>query len=92
MYLSVKEFKHMLEGRQFVIYINHWPLRFAFKKIALPGHLRHLKYVSLFSTDNRHISGEENTVTDSLSRIQSINTIDYGKISDEQINNKELKK
>ncbi|GBN48949.1 Retrovirus-related Pol polyprotein from transposon 17.6 [Araneus ventricosus] len=78
-YLSIKQFKHILEGRQFTIYTDHKPLMFAFQQKnekASPRQLRHLQYISEFSTDIRHICGKENIVADSLSRIESISEID----------------
>ncbi|GBO27474.1 Transposon Ty3-I Gag-Pol polyprotein [Araneus ventricosus] len=92
-YFSIKQFKHILEGRQFTIYTDHKPLMFAFQQKnekASPRQLRHLQYISEFSTDIRHIGGKENIVADSLSRIESISEIDYDKIADAQIENQDL--
>ncbi|GFW58710.1 transposon Tf2-6 polyprotein [Trichonephila clavipes] len=94
-YLSVKQFKHLLEGRNFVIYTDHKPITYAFhqknEKASL-RQLRHLQYTSQFSTNICHISGGENIVADSLSRIESISEIDYDKITDAQVDNEELNK
>ncbi|GBM65140.1 hypothetical protein AVEN_185782-1 [Araneus ventricosus] len=57
---------------------------------ASPRQLRHLQYISEFSTDIRHIGGKENIVADSLSRIELISEIDYDKIADAHIGNKDL--
>lgn len=61
-FLSVKQFKYILEGRQFIIYTDHKPIEFVFqqknKYIVPPRQLRHLQYISEFLTDNRHISGK----------------------------------
>ncbi|GBO05210.1 Retrovirus-related Pol polyprotein from transposon 17.6 [Araneus ventricosus] len=92
-YLSIKQVKHILEGRQFTIYTDHKPLMFAFQQKnekASLRQLRHLQYISEISTDIRHIDGKENIVADSLSRIESVSAIDYNKISDTQIDNKDL--
>ena len=89
-YLSVKHFKHMLEGREFVILTDHKPLTFAFKQKnekASPRQLRQLQYISEFTTDIRHISGEDNVVADTLSRIS---VIDYEQIAVEQSTDPEL--
>ncbi|GFW02849.1 transposon Tf2-9 polyprotein [Trichonephila clavipes] len=48
--------------------------------------------ISQFSTNICHISGGENIVADSLSRIESISEIDYDKIADAQVDNEELNK
>ncbi|GBL60566.1 hypothetical protein AVEN_136126-1 [Araneus ventricosus] len=57
---------------------------------ASPRQLRHLQYISEFSTYIRHIGGKENIIADSLSRIESISEIDYDKIADAQIDNQDL--
>ncbi|GFV51168.1 retrovirus-related Pol polyprotein from transposon 297 [Trichonephila clavipes] len=94
-YLSVKQFKHLLEGRNFVIYTDHKPITYAFhqkNEKASPRQLRHLQYISQFSTNICHISRGENIVADSLSRIESISEIYYDKIADAQVDNEELNK
>ncbi|UYV67658.1 hypothetical protein LAZ67_5001503 [Cordylochernes scorpioides] len=60
-YLSIKKFKYMLEGREFYIFTDHKPLVYAFKQNnekASPRQQRQLQYISQFSTDIRHISGD----------------------------------
>ncbi|GFY36706.1 retrovirus-related Pol polyprotein from transposon 297 [Trichonephila clavipes] len=47
-YLSVKQFKHLLEGRNFVIYTDHKPITYAFhqkNEKASPRQLRHLQHM-----------------------------------------------
>lgn len=76
-YEAVKYFRHMLEGRQFVIKTDHKPFIYAFKQRsdkASPRQLRQLDYIGQFSTDIIHIAGDSNIVADSLSRIDSITT------------------
>ncbi|GFU56750.1 transposon Tf2-9 polyprotein [Trichonephila clavipes] len=73
MYNSVKRFRHMLEGREFIIYTDQKPLMYAFLQNpdnCSPRQLRHLDFISQFSTDVRRISGTRNAVTDALSRIE----------------------
>ncbi|GFT68530.1 transposon Ty3-G Gag-Pol polyprotein [Nephila pilipes] len=88
-YLSVKHFKHLLEGNDFTIYTDYKPLTFAFrqkkktKKIPLE-----LQYISKFSTNIQHI--QDNVVVDALSRIESVSTIDYDAIAEKQAHGKEL--
>ncbi|GFT40580.1 transposon Tf2-9 polyprotein [Trichonephila clavipes] len=72
-YSSVKKFKHMLEGRTFVIYTDQNPLTYAFQKHSekcSPRQLRHLDFISQFSTDICYTKGSDNTVADALSRIE----------------------
>ncbi|GFX73368.1 retrovirus-related Pol polyprotein from transposon 17.6 [Trichonephila clavipes] len=88
-YPSVKQFKH-LEGRKFVIYTDHKPITYAFHQKngkASPRQLHPLQYISQFSTNICLISGGENIVADSLSRIESISEIEYDKIADAQVDN-----
>lgn len=93
-YLAIKYFRHMLEARDFIIYTDHKPLTFAFKQKldkASPRQARHLDYISQFSTDIRHIAGENNVVADALSRIEAIeSTLDYSKLAAAQEKDNEL--
>jgi transposase InsO family protein len=71
LYLSIRHFRHFLEGRHFVAYTDHKPLTFAFSKASdpwSPRQQRHLTCISEFTTDVRHIAGKDNTVSDALSR------------------------
>ena len=70
-YLAVKHFRHLLEGRHFVIYTDHKPLTFAFRSRTdnhSPREARHLYFISQFSTDLRYIDGPANFIADALSR------------------------
>lgn len=74
-YTSVKKFRHLLEGRDFTIFTDQKPLIYAFKQKpdkCSPRQLRHLDYISQFSTDIRHTKGtdNDNQVVDALSRIE----------------------
>ncbi|GBN41252.1 Retrovirus-related Pol polyprotein from transposon 17.6, partial [Araneus ventricosus] len=97
-YASIKKFRHMLEGRNFSIYTDHKPLIFAFKQKpekCSPRQLRHLDYISQFSTDIRHVNGKDNIIADTLSRIEidaitAPPNLDYKKIAQEQLNDSEL--
>ena len=76
-YLSIKHFRHFLEGRSFTIFTDHKPLTFALASSTdrLPWQTRHLSYIAEFSSDIRHIKGSENVVADALSRL-TINACD----------------
>ncbi|GFX22035.1 retrovirus-related Pol polyprotein from transposon 17.6 [Trichonephila clavipes] len=77
----------MLEGRTFVIYTDQKPLTYAFQQHSekcIPRQLRHLDFISQFSTDIRYTKGSDNTVADALSRIE------IGEISPTVINLKNL--
>lgn len=93
-YLSVKQFQYMLEGREFTVYTDHKPLTYAFlqnNEKASPRQLRHLNYISQFTTDIQYIPGEENIVADTLSRIESVTVIDFDQIAQEQATVPEFK-
>lgn len=65
----------MLEARHFVVYTDHKPISFAFherKKNCSPRQYRHLDFIAQFTTDIRHISGKDNVVADTLSRIEEL--------------------
>ena len=90
-YLAVKHFKHYIEGREFTLYTDQKPLTFAFNQKsekATPRQVRHLDFISQFTTDIRHVSGRENVVADALSRIEVIKLgpdVDYDIIAKEQL-------
>ena len=66
-YLAIKHFRHFVEGRQFHVITDHKPLTFALSSKPskhTPRQVRHLDYISQFTTDIRHIRGEDNHVAD----------------------------
>ncbi|CAG7719774.1 unnamed protein product [Allacma fusca] len=95
-YETIRHFRYMLEGREFQIFTDHKPLTFAFQQKlekASPRQLRQLDFISQFSTDIRHVSGEKNVVADTLSRIETIslsNKFDLDIIAKEQKTDIEL--
>ncbi|KAG5887224.1 hypothetical protein JTB14_010805 [Gonioctena quinquepunctata] len=97
-YEAIKCFRYMLEGQEFIIYTDHNPITFAFEKnseTSSPRQTRYLDYISQFSTDIRHISGNKNVVADALSRISTINlesTTDFTTWEKEQSNATQLQK
>lgn len=97
MYLSVRHFRHWLDGRNFVIFTDHNPLPFAMWKSSDPWTSRQqnqLSAISEFTTDIRHVSGKSNAVADALSRI-SVSAvslgIDFRKMAAEQQTDAEVK-
>nr|VZH94044.1 unnamed protein product [Spirometra erinaceieuropaei] len=70
-YLTVKYFRHSLEGRDFTVFTDHKPLTFALRSHTEklnPRDIRQLDYISQFTSDIRHIDGSRNEVADALSR------------------------
>lgn len=93
MYKAVKHFRFIIEGRSCRIFTDHKPLTFAFRqksdKIS-PRQLRHLDFISQFSTDIRFVKGQDNNTADLLSRIAACDTIDYERLSADQHSDAEL--
>ena len=91
----------MLEGCKFFVYTDHKPLTYAFNARIdkySPREIRHLDYISQFTTDFRHIKGKENVVADALSRcaidaftVEPPKGIDLDQIATEQSDDEELK-
>ena len=72
-YLSIRHFRHFVEGRTFSVYTDHKPLTYSmFTKSdkRSPRQIRHLDFISQFTTDIRHVQGPLNPVADALSRIE----------------------
>ena len=71
MYLAIKHFQHFVEYRQFHVITDHKPLTFTQSSKLTPSQIRHLDFISQFTTDVRHIKGSDNAVADALSRIEA---------------------
>lgn len=98
-YLSIKHFRHVVEGRKFHILTDHKPLIYSFLSNSdrySPRQVRHLDFISQFTTDIRHVKGDQNPAADALSRIdiQAINqlppAIDYVAMAKAQAGDVEL--
>ena len=62
-----------MEGRNFHILTDHKPLTFAISSQAshhTPRQIRHLDYISQFTTDIQHVKGEDDPVANMLSRLR----------------------
>ncbi|KAM8701808.1 hypothetical protein ACLKA7_001831 [Drosophila subpalustris] len=62
-FLSVKYFTHMIEGRSCTILTDHKPLTFAFQQNpekSTPKQTRQLSFISEYTTVIQHISGKDN--------------------------------
>ncbi|CAH8634796.1 unnamed protein product [Heterobilharzia americana] len=97
-YASVKHFRHFVEGRDFIIFTDHKPLTYALHTTTdrySPRELRHLDYISQFTSDIRHISGVNNPVADALSRVCTTTlprAVDLRKIAELQDSDEEIGK
>lgn len=53
-YVAIKHYRHLLEGRAFTVYTDHKPITFAFRQDPLrssPRQARHLEFIGQFTTD-----------------------------------------
>lgn len=96
-YAAIKYFRHLVEARKFVIETDHKPLTHAFAQSAdhaSPRQIRHLDYISQFSTDLRYVKGETNEAADALSRVEAVSgpsTLPWEQIAQDQLKDKELR-
>ena len=100
-YLSIRHFRHFLEGRNFHVVTDHKPLIYSLATNSdrySPRQIRQLDFISQFTTDIRHINGQDNPVADALSRIdisaiqQLPPTIDFSAIAQAQQEDTELQR
>ena len=98
-YLSIRHFRHHLEGRQFFVLTDHKPLTYSLNHSLnrhSPREIRHLDYIAQFTTDIRHVRGPDNPVADALSRIATLTpfaqSIDFSAIALSQSTDKDLKR
>lgn len=96
-YLNIKHFRYLLEGRSFTVFTDHKPLVYALesKTDRNPRQTRQLEYISQFTSDIKHISGDANVVADTLSRTFEIEAnkhsdINFKLLFDEQQKDEKL--
>ena len=73
-YLAIRRFRHLLEGRHFHVLTDHKPLTYALNTCSdrhSPRQARQLDYISQFTSTIRHVHGLDNVVADTLSRIET---------------------
>jgi hypothetical protein len=93
-YEAVKHFRHMLGARHFTIFTDHKPITYAFQKKrdkCSPRQFNNLDIVAQFTTDIRHIPGQDKIVTDPLSCVESVtvppsyNALDAAQDGDDEL-------
>ena len=98
-YSSIKRFRHMVEGLDFSVFTDHKPLTFAFlprqDDSSSPRQARHKDFIAQFTTDIRHVKGEENVIADALSRVEidaitNGDHLDFAKMSKDQTDDNDL--
>ena len=89
--LSIRHFRHLLEGRDFIVFTDHKLLTYALRvntEKYTPRDNRQIECISQFTLNIRYIKGSDNIVADalSLSTIQSIDSenLTFELIADEQ--------
>lgn len=74
-YEAVRHFRHVFEGRHITIFTDHKPLVHAFQQNldrASPWQFRRLDLIGQFTTEIKHVAGQDNVVADALSRVEAI--------------------
>ena len=99
-YLSIKQFQQVLEGREFYVITDHRPLTYSLS--SSPNHhslrqIGHLNDIFQFTSDIRHIQGSDNQAPDALSRVQEVfldfsPVINFDQLAITQRDNPELSK
>ena len=95
-YCAIKRFRYFVEGQQFNVFTYHKPLTTIFHKVKstyTSRQLRHIEYVSQFTTDIHYIKGFDNTPADALSRnISAVSSslLDYAAVAADQVGDTEL--
>lgn len=93
---AIKRFRYFIEGRRFHVLTDHKPLTTTFlrnKDSYTPHQLRHMDFISQFTTDIRYIKGVENTPADALSRnITAVtsSSLDFAAVAADQPGDDEL--
>ena len=86
----------MPEARHFIVLTDHKPLTFAFhqrKDKCSPRQFNQFDFISQFTTDIRHISGQDNIVADTLSRVETITApVTHAMLATAQQDDEELQK
>ena len=71
-YCALCHFRHFLEAREFYVLTDHKPLTNSLMSKPdrhSPRQDRHLDFISQFTSDIRHVTGQDNPVADALSHL-----------------------
>ena len=73
-YLFIRHSRYFLEGREFHELTDHKPLTYTLSSRPerhSPRQVRHLDFISQFTTNLCHVQGAANTASDALSRLEA---------------------
>ncbi|GFY22596.1 hypothetical protein TNCV_2178571 [Trichonephila clavipes] len=93
---AIRQFRYMLEARDFPVFTDHKPLTYAFRQKGdkcSPRQIRQLDFISQFTTNIVHIPGSDNIAAHVFSRVSAItfpSQIDYDCIAETQQTDQEL--
>ena len=96
MHSAIKHFRPFLEGCNFFVATDHQALTSALASSPdryTPREVRHLQFISEFTTDIRHVPGDANPVADALSRSslnQLASAVDFVALAEAQTTDNEL--
>lgn len=74
-YEAVRHFRYIFEGKPVTIFTDHKTLLYAFQQHperASPWQFRRSDFIGQFTSDIRHVSGQQNIVADMLSCVEAI--------------------
>lgn len=98
-YMAIKYFRPLIEGRPLTVYTDHKPIVYSLQRNTVgksdtPRRIRQLDFILQFCNDIKHVSGNDNVAADCLSRIATIDIspspLDYEKLADAQEQDEEL--
>lgn len=95
-FISLKFFRHQVEGQDIIILTDHKPLQYAFLQAsdkASERQRKQLDFISQITTKIIYVPGKENEVADALSRIEAIDmpmVVSTDELYEEQQKDKEL--
>ena len=99
-YLAIKHFCYFVEGREFQVFTDHKPLMYSLSSNSeryTLRQIRHMDFISQFTTNIQHVSGIDNPVANALSRaeINAVITpqpvIDFAELAAAQKDDPEIK-
>ena len=73
-YCAICHFRHFLEAREFHVLTDHKRITHSLHSKPdkhSPRQVRHLDFISQFTSDIRHVAGQGNPVADALSRMET---------------------